>query len=1163
MTSSFVQSMVFRVCEVLRFMWEDICDDESFADLIASLGWEAPQRVQLVEIRNSVPMFLPVGALVELSESAFRPERDILLTMPALLAQLGRVFSIASTPSDSWNAFLEFPFNTAEFGEEFQARLIDKYIVCELSYDGPALLAFLTLTGIVSQRWTVSGGQSGRVDYMRTVIVWDRLAVLHNPPELLLSSFGWGGNAFDFDQAMGALTSSLCLLRQSFTLNRPSDDRLDRYYETFSSFRGSVEELQWAIVRGVTSGGSSFSLNAVVMPIPPQENRRSRPSGIAVRLGMEGTVSVFDSGAMTLEVDGGQTLADGLSIEIYADDLAISPVGSMAHLLDIAVTFTATFPRLAPASGTSTSEGIKVERFAAALRISGSVETPAVALEFRLESAEAFIDTEKSDSFLRVIAPNGVRVPLAATVGLSSVLGLYVDGRAGLRIDRSTAYTYGPLQICRLSAALDGAGGISSLAFCVTLKIALGPVLTSVHDIGFRLVVDTSEDTVDRRNFGGAQVSFGFRPPTGLALAIDSAAVVGGGFIRFDSLSGRYIGAFSLNILKLNLNALAVIDTRATGVSGYSFLIAISSQFSPLQLGMGFTLMGVGGLCGIQRSVSLDALQSGVRDGSLAPLLFARDPVGQASQLVTGLQRVFPPTPDRYVFGPMFKLGWGTPTLVTADLGIILQLPAPIVIALIGTLRATFPKPQAAVVVLNIDIAGSVDPAEKRLAIDARIRDSRIAGYTLSGDMALRLRWGDRPDFALALGGFHSAYQPPEGFPELRRLSLGLSRGNTFRMTCAAYLALTSNSLQLGARAEIFVQTMGFNVLGYLEFNALVMFSPFSFRFDFAAGLALRRNTTVLASITVSGLVSGPQPWRVQGSASISILFFELSVSFDVEFGQPQVTAPAQPAGLWDRLRTRVQDPRSWTALLPPETHRVVSLSSAGGTEAPLRLDPMGGLRFTQTEVPLGRRITRFGEMSVDAPTTFRVQTVQIQERNALVTPVQESFAPGQYQHLTEAEKLSRPSFEPMDAGMSLCADALQVRGVVGCAVSYQTLVVSGDDETLPSSAGPYDPSAAVVAASLDFSGAQLAPLYTTGDDRFLAPGTRPLVVLDDEPYLVVHAASLRPLTDNERAAFPGAATTTAPGAAHDALAAFLCTHPEAQGHYRVVPRYEAVRDEP
>ncbi len=780
-------------------------------------------------------------------------------------------------------------------------------------------------------------------------------------------------------------------------------------------------------------------------------------------------------------------------------------------------------------------------------------------------SFEAFTSrtlfTIKTDAaFLRnFLPPEGVVAELNLGISWSNLRGMHIRGGFGLHIALPMEVSIGrALRVHTLQLAVRLATDGVVISLGAEVDISIGPVAISAQNLGIAANASSADGT---GNLGIFDISFAGTAPSGLGLAIAAGAVSGAGVISFDLPSGRYTGALSLTIGKLALSAVGILDTRAPGVSGYSFLIAISAAFPDIQLGMGFTLMGVGGLCGIQRSVSLDALESGVLDGSLMPLLFARDPVGQASQLVTGLQRVFPPTQDRYVFGPMFKLGWGTPTLVTADLGIILQLPAPIVIALIGTLRATFPKPQAAVVVLNIDIAGSVDPAEKRLAIDARIRDSRIAGYTLTGDMALRLRWGDRPDFALALGGFHRAYQPPEGFPELRRLSLGLSRGNTFRMTCAAYIALTSNSLQLGARAEIFVQTMGFNVLGYLEFNALVMFSPFSFRFDFAAGLALRRNTTVLASITVSGLVSGPQPWRVQGSASISILFFELSVSFDVEFGQPQVSAPAQPAGLWDRLQARVQDLRSWTALLPPETHRVVSLSSAGGTEAPLRLDPMGGLRFTQTEVPLERRITRFGEMSVDAPTTFRVQTVQIQERNALVTPVQESFAPGQYQHLTEAEKLSRPSFEPMDAGMSLCADAMQVRGVVECDVSYQTLVVSGDDETPPSEAWPYVPSAAAVAASLDFSGAQLAPLYTTGDERFLVPGARPLVVLDDEPYLVVHAGSLRPLANQERNAFPGSGTTTAPGAAHDALAAFLCTHPEAQGLYRVVPRYEAAMD--
>ena len=45
----------------------------------------------------------------------------------------------------------------------------------------------------------------------------------------------------------------------------------------------------------------------------------------------------------------------------------------------------------------------------------------------------------------------------------------------------------------------------------------------------------------------------------------------------------------------------------------------------------------------------------------------------------------------------------------------------------------------------------------------------------LYGDMALRLSWGDNPSFALSVGGLNPHFQPPPGFPTLKRLTNLLS----------------------------------------------------------------------------------------------------------------------------------------------------------------------------------------------------------------------------------------------------------------------------------------------------------------------------------------------------------------------------------------------------
>ncbi|HEX9297147.1 MAG TPA: DUF6603 domain-containing protein [Polyangiaceae bacterium] len=63
---------------------------------------------------------------------------------------------------------------------------------------------------------------------------------------------------------------------------------------------------------------------------------------------------------------------------------------------------------------------------------------------------------------------------------------------------------------------------------------------------------------------------------------------------------------------------------------------------------------------------------------------------------------------------------------------------------------------------------------KKLFTVAASLYDSTVVGYRISGDMAFRLSFGDQPNFALALGGLNPSYQPPPGFPELRRLGVDL-----------------------------------------------------------------------------------------------------------------------------------------------------------------------------------------------------------------------------------------------------------------------------------------------------------------------------------------------------------------------------------------------------
>ncbi|HEY6565537.1 MAG TPA: DUF6603 domain-containing protein [Pirellulaceae bacterium] len=298
-------------------------------------------------------------------------------------------------------------------------------------------------------------------------------------------------------------------------------------------------------------------------------------------------------------------------------------------------------------------------------------------------------------------------------------------------------------------------------------------------------------------------------------MAIDSGPVAGGGFLLIDEDAGRYSGALVLRIYEISLSAFGIIETKVPGV-GFSFAIIISARFTPIQLGFGFTLSGVGGMLGINRTVEIQLLQDAVRNHTLDHVLFSEEPEKNALAILKDLGAFFPAAEGRYTFGPMAIIGWGggAVAILEAELGIILELPQPIRLVLLGQIQVGLPDLKNRFVKLNFDVVGVLDFAKKAFSLDASMYDSKIGGFDLSGDMALRLNWGDQPNFVLSIGGFHPQCRAPAGFPPLKRVTVALGQNGNPSITISGYIAVTSNTFQVGAKAEIIAYKGSYNVYG-------------------------------------------------------------------------------------------------------------------------------------------------------------------------------------------------------------------------------------------------------------------------------------------------------------------------------------------------------------
>jgi hypothetical protein len=349
------------------------------------------------------------------------------------------------------------------------------------------------------------------------------------------------------------------------------------------------------------------------------------------------------------------------------------------------------------------------------------------------------------------------------------------------------------------------------------------------------------------------------------------------------------------------------------------------------------------------------------------------DVVANAERILSDLRAVFPAAAGRFLVGPMAKLTWGTPALLTGDLGLIVELPEPVRVALLGVVRAVLPEERAAVLRLQVNFLGVIDVAQRRVSFDAALFESRLLAFTLTGDMALRLCWGAEANFLVTVGGFHPAYQPPPlGLPALRRLTVALVSGENPRLTLETYLAVTSNTAQVGARVELYAAAWKFNAYGFLSFDVLFQFSPFGFVADVTAQLALRVGTSSIASIKLTLRLEGPTPWTARGEARLKLCWFlTVKVHFSKTFGERRVTTVPDVAVV-PLLVAALGAADNWVEERAAGQPRVESLRERV-RDTTVMVHPVGTLTVGQKVVPLNVAIDRVGSQRPADGREFRI----------------------------------------------------------------------------------------------------------------------------------------------------------------------------------------------
>lgn len=1051
------ETLLAEVGQALLPLRQALASPEAFAGLLRELGW----RSEIIP-RPVADLGSGVDALYDGLRGL--PD-DVGRALHAVQGVVAGVRAIATAP----DASIPEPLRADGFREKFPKQLVDHLVVSYLRRLHPSVAYAVEAGGVIKTRYVPAGGNRPSYQHVSLDLA-DLPKALVDPSAVLSAAFRWGDQEFDYAGLAGQVDNLLVALGTSVYVE-------DSDHVVAEAVQGQPSELGAGPVDAVravlfeqvndTAAGEGQEHRIAELRLMPLPAVGGALPGLAVLPSFEGEVGLrIPLGPDTvliirsdLDLRGGIALRmrPGSPIETIVgfanEGTPTRKDGSIEVVIERGAADAP--PVLLIGSKDGTRLQFRTIAGTGGVRLVGGGADAFI--EFEVRGLEFVFSPGGADGFIAKILSNvGFTAGADLTVGISHRDGFYFRGAANLELRIPTHIKIGPVEIQGLTiTAAPSVDGLP-VGLGATIKAKLGPVTALVEGIG--LAADLVAKPNMDGNLGPLDVSLGFKPPKGVGLTIDAGVVKGGGFLYFDPDHGEYAGALELDFVGLvALKGIGLITTRMPdGSSGFSLLIVITAEFAGggIQLGFGFKLLAVGGIIGLNRRMDLNALVEGVVSGAIESVMFPKDVVKNAPRIISDLRRFFPPEEGTFLIGPMAKLGWGTPTLVSVSLGVVIQIP-PGTVAILGVLKCVLPHETLPLLVLQVDFVGAFEPDKSRLWFFAKMRDSRILFMTIDGGMGLLVSWGADAELVLSVGGFHPSFRPPPlPFPVPPRITVDILNmpGRLIRVT--GYFAVTSNTVQFGARAEIRLGFGGFGIEGHLAFDALFRFSPFAFIIEISAGITLKAFGVGVFGIDLNFVLEGTSPWRAHGSGSISLLFFEISADFDITWGEEQNTT-LPPVAVLALLEAEVRKIEGWQTRLPAGGFNpLVTLRQLTETDHSV-LHPLGTLFIQQRVLPLGVRIDRIGGQR---PSDGKRFTIEPEPDSGLVkaSVVGERFPMAQFQDMDDAAKLSRPAFENADAGLELTADkgALAATRVVRRSARYELHILDANPPR-PAGAAP------------------------------------------------------------------------------------------------------------
>jgi hypothetical protein len=997
---------------------------------------------------------------------------------------------------------LSEPLGDEEFWKSIGEQLLDDLLEEYLRIYRPNVYLVLHFWGGIRYEATQLEAPFRR-QYTKVVFDWHQvLAMVQDPFTALKRNYKWGDPTapFEYQRLFEALANVLRAIHMPTNSFAPSlQTTIDFPPDSGHQIQGDADALRTIFLYGF-SPRDHIVYEVGLELLPAAKTGQSEPSGLILspilRGGAEGDLSLGESFSMRWKVAA--SADDVIGLVMFPDKIGLLQ-GQFAVGASLEIVGTRTDPWYLLGNARTA----RIELYSPSIRLSieGTVDDPEARLRLSASAAngqpgcKVVVPLDDADGFVKeTVREKALELSFSPEVVWSSKTGLTFNGKPNVDIDLPLNLSIGPVRVQRLSLRLlpknNGTDPIFEFEASAGLDVTLGPVVASIDRVGFELALDFARKD---KNLGFVDLSAGFKPPSGVGITVDSPAVTGGGFLFLDQEKGQYAGFVQLNIEGgITVTAIGLIDTRLPdGTKGFSFLVMITAEgFQPIQLGMGFTLTGIGGLLAINRTCNEEFLREGIKSNTLNDLLFPNDPIRNAVQIFGTLNNAYPPMEGQYLFGPVVQICWGTPPLITIDVGVILEFGNRTRLVIMGRVSAILPSEKDDLIRLQMNVLGILDFDQHSISLDAALYDSRLVGkFPITGSTAMRLRWGSDPVFALSIGGFHPAFHPPANFPTLTRLAISFSNSEDFRLRAECYYAITSNTYQFGARLELYAKAGDFSIEGHLGYDVLIQFDPFGFLADFSALVQLKYGSHNLFAVSVEGELAGPRPLHIKGKASFSIFWCDFSVHFDKTLVAGEPPPALAPVVVMEQLKAALNDSRNWSGQLADGERRMVTLREAKAPDE-IALHPLGRLSVTQKVVPLELEIAKFGNTTPADARLFKINGLTVNGTDVGFDRVTDFFAPSQFLDLSDDEKLAAPSFEAMTAGMRVGAESYlfttdDLDILEDPVIDYETIIVEKENDE-PSKPQPgYSISAEFLQRYLFLGAASRSDLRRTGIARY------------------------------------------------------------------------------